>query len=149
VVWWYIRLFPPFDFRDSRYSRVFCAGIKGRVAADVIDAGAVPENYIGPIIKKAPENLLIVDAVDFGARPGTIRLLTPQSLSSLTTSTHAPSLCLFVDLLRNEIPVEVCFIGIQPAQTGLNQPLSPPVAQAVKSLTETLARAFPQSSPPC
>ncbi|MHC4647512.1 MAG: hydrogenase maturation protease, partial [Planctomycetota bacterium] len=42
------------------------------VSAELIDAGTVPENYIQPIIRKAPENLVIVDAMEFGASPGTV-----------------------------------------------------------------------------
>jgi len=38
-----------------------------KISAHLIDAGTVPENYIQPIIKKAPQNLLLVDAIDFGA----------------------------------------------------------------------------------
>jgi hydrogenase 3 maturation protease len=47
---------------------------RAKVCADLIDAGTVPENYIQPIIKKAPQNLLVIDAIDFGASPGTIKI---------------------------------------------------------------------------
>lgn len=130
---------------DDGLGPAVCAELKGKVTADVIDTGTVPENYIGPVIKKAPELLLVVDAVDFGAPPGTIRILTPQALSSLALSTHAPSPRLFVDMLRKEIPVDVYFIGIQPARTDLGRSLSPKVAQAVKSLADVLARIFPKA----
>ena len=122
-----------------------CAELKGRVFAEVIDAGTVPENYIGPIIKKAPELLLVIDAIDFGASPGTVRILTPQSLSSLSTSTHTASPRLFIDTIRREISVDVFFLGIQPARTQLGRPLSPRVEQAVKSLADALALTFDQN----
>lgn len=139
---------------DDGAGPAVCAELKGRVAAEVIDAGTVPENYIGPIIKKAPELLLVIDVIDFAASPGTVRILTPQSLSSLSTSTHTPSPRLFIDIIRREIPVDVFFLGIQPAplvsptgpaQAQLGRPLSPQVAQAVKSLADALALTFDQN----
>jgi len=123
-----------------------CQRIKGKVAAEVIDAQTVPENYIRPIIKNSPEFLLVIDAVDFEAEPGTIRLLDPESLSSLTLSTHVPSPRLFVDMLRQEIPLGVYFIGIQPGQTDFGQSPSSAVAEAIEILAAGLIRIFPASA---
>ncbi len=120
-----------------------CSRLAGRTKAEVIDAGTVPENYLGPVVKKAPQSLLIVDAVDFGAAPGTIRLFTPEALSGLSSSTHSPSPRLFIDLIHKDIPVDVHFIGIQPAQTELGRSLSPEVDRAVDLLAEILSDIFP------
>ncbi len=120
-----------------------CSRLLGRTSAEIIDTGTVPENYIGPIVKKVPQSLLIIDAIDFGASPGTIRLLNPEALSSFSSSTHSPSPLLFADLVRKDIPVDVHFIGIQPARTKLGRPLSPEVGRAVGLLADTLAEIFP------
>ena len=120
-----------------------CDRLAGRTSVDAVDAGTVPENYVGPLVKKAPQNLLIVDAVDFGAPPGTIRILAPDELSGLSGSTHSPSPRLFIDLVREDIPVEVFFIGIQPAQTELGRPFSPEVERAVDVLADVLSDIFP------
>ena len=48
--------------------------LSGRVNAEVIDAGDVPENYIGPIRKLGPEVVLALDAVRSGRRPGQVQL---------------------------------------------------------------------------
>jgi hydrogenase 3 maturation protease len=116
-----------------------CSRLAGRTKAEIIDAGTVPENYLGPVVKKAPQNLLIVDAVDFGQSPGTFRFLTPEVIGNLSTSTHSPSPKLFIDLIQEDIPVDVHFIGIQPAQTELGRPLSPEVDRAVGLLADVLA----------
>jgi len=113
------------------------------ICAELLDAGTVPENYIQPIIKKAPRNLLVVDAIDFGGSPGEIRIFEPGQLDSLAVSTHVLSPGLFVDVIRRSIGVEVYFIGIQPVGTVLGQPLSPPVADAVRHLAQLLADIFP------
>jgi len=116
---------------------------QAKVRAELIDAGTVPENYIQPIIKKAPQNLLIIDAIDFGASPGTISIFKPERLNSLVFSTHALSPRLFVDMVCQDIKVDVYFLGIQPAQVQLGQSVSPQVHQAVQRLADILAEIFP------
>jgi hydrogenase 3 maturation protease len=113
------------------------------VCAELIDAGTVPENYVQPIIKKAPQNLLVIDAVDFGASAGTIRIFNPEQLDSSVISTHTLSPRLFVDMIRSELEVDVYFVGIQPAQTQLGQSISPQVSQAIQWLIHTLTEIFP------
>lgn len=113
------------------------------VCAELIDAGTAPENYIQPIIKKAPQNLIIIDAVNFGASAGTIKIFEPEQLSRLVTSTHTLSPHLFVDMIRREIDVDVHFIGIQPAQTQLGQPISQQVNRSIRLLVNALSGIFP------
>jgi len=114
-----------------------------KVCAELIDAGTVPENYIQPIIEKAPQNLLVIDAIDFGASAGTIRIFKPEQLNSSVVSTHTLSPRLFVDVVCRSIKVDVYFIGIQPAQTQLGQSVSEEVSQAVQQLSQILAEVFP------
>lgn len=113
------------------------------VCAELIDAGTVPENYIQPIVQKAPENLLVIDAIDFGASPGTISVFEPEQLDSTAISTHMLSPRLFVEMVCQDIEVDVYFIGIQPAQTQLGESLSPQVSQAVQTLCRILSEILP------
>jgi len=128
---------------DDAVGPLVCQQLAGKTCAELIDAGTVPENYIQPIIEKAPQNLLIIDAIDFGATPGTIRIFKPEQLGSLVISTHALSPHLFVDMVRRSIKVDVYFVGIQSAQTQMGQSLSDQIKQAVQQLTHTLAEIFP------
>jgi len=89
---------------------------RGKVCVDLLEVGTVPENYIQPIIKKAPQNLLVIDAIDFGAPPGTIRIFEPDELQSQTISTHTLTPRIFVDMVCQNIKLDVYFVGIQPAQ---------------------------------
>lgn len=113
------------------------------VTAEVIDAGIVPENYIQTIIKKAPQNLIIIDAVDFAANPGTIRIFKPNQLNSLAFSTHTLSPHLFIDMITRAIGSDVYFIGIQPANLGLARPISAQVSRTVQQLARKLVDVFP------
>ena len=127
---------------DDAAGPLVCQQLTGKVCAELIDVGTVPENYIQPIIKKAPQNLLIIDPVDFGASAGTINIFKPEQLNSSVFSTHTLSPHLFVDTIRQSIKVDVYFVGIQPAQIGLGQSISPHVNQAVQWLIRTLTEIF-------
>ena len=128
---------------DDGAGPFICKELSGKISAELINAGSVPENYIQPIIKKTPKNLLIVDAVDFGGEPGTIKIFNPEQLNSMVFSTHTLSPHLFIDMIRREISVEVFLLGIQPAQIELGQPLSKPVEGAVRQLCDILVQIFP------
>jgi hydrogenase 3 maturation protease len=127
---------------DDGAGCIVCQQLKDTFSERVIDAGTVPENYIGPIIEKRPEVLLVIDAIDFGGSPGQINIFTPDELSSVAISTHTLSPRLFVDVICKSIPVEVWFVGIQPGQTALGEGLSAEVEKAVGVVAEILAEAL-------
>ena len=127
---------------DDGAGPVVCERITGKVCAEVIDAGTVPENYIQTIIKKTPQSLVIIDAVDFGSLPGTIKLFETERLDSLIISTHTLSPRIFIDMIRSQVQVSVFFIGIQPERTSLGEALSANVNDAVQRLAEVLNRVF-------
>jgi len=129
---------------DDGAGPLVCQELKNeQISADLIDAGTVPENYIQKIIKKAPKNLLVIDAIDFGANPGTIKIFESGQLNSHVMSTHSLSPHLFVDMICQNIRVAVYFIGIQPAQVQLGQSISPEVNLAIEKLSEVLSQVFP------
>ncbi|MBM4024388.1 MAG: hydrogenase 3 maturation endopeptidase HyCI [Planctomycetes bacterium] len=123
---------------DDAAGLLVCEYLSGKVPARVIDAGTVPENYIGPIRDASPEVLFIVDAVDFGGYPGQIRVFAPEQIHRLAFSTHALSLHLSLDLIRRERKLEAYVIGIQAARTKLGDGVSSPVRKAVETLVDTL-----------
>jgi hydrogenase 3 maturation protease len=129
---------------DDAVGPAVCEHLRAaKISADVIDTGTVPENYIQPIIKKAPRNLLIVDAIDFGAEPGTIQVFESEQLNSLVISTHALSPRLFIDVIRKSIELDVYVVGIQPAQIQLGEPVSEQVGRAIRRLCDILTEIFP------
>ena len=108
----------------------------------MIDAGTVPENYIGPIIEKRPEVLVVIDAIDFGGTAGEIEIFKPEELSSAAFSTHTLSPRLFVDVICKSIAVEVWFVGIGPGRTALGEGLSGQVEEAVGVVAGMLKEAL-------
>ncbi len=82
---------------DDGAGVLICQQLKDIIGQNVIDAGTVPENYIQPIIKKAPKVLLILDAIDFGGCPGAVNIFKPEELNSLLfPPTHFPRGCLLM-----------------------------------------------------
>lgn len=119
-----------------------CSILKGKIASEVIDAGTTPENYIGRLVRMSPKKLLIIDAIDFGSPPGTLKIFSAQDLQQFTLSTHCLSPHLFVQAITSEIDTEVFFIGIQPAHLQLGRGLSKQVSVAVAALVNEIKRNF-------
>lgn len=129
---------------DDALGPLVCEKLKAEgISAEVINAATVPENYIQTLIKKSPQNLLIVDAIDFGAEPGSIKVFKTEQLNSLVISTHTLSPRLFIDMIRQCIKLDVYIIGVQPKQTQLGLTLSPEVKQAIIDLTAIIKEIFP------
>ena len=116
---------------DDGAGPLVCERLVGNVSAEVVDAGTVPENFIQPIIGKRPQSLLVIDAIDFAAAPGTISIFTPEQLDSTAFSTHTLSPRLFVDMIRRSISADVYFVGIQPLRMQLGQGVSAEVGEAI------------------
>jgi hydrogenase 3 maturation protease len=112
--------------------------LKPLAPGQVIDAATVPENYIQPIINKNPKVLLIIDAINFDAEPGTAKIFPSGDIKSMAVSTHAPSPQLFLDVIKSSISPEIYFLAIQPAHTTLGQPLSSPVSETIETLVDII-----------
>jgi hydrogenase maturation protease HycI len=110
---------------------------------NVIDAGTVPENYIQVIIKKAPGVILFIDAIDFAAPAGTVKIFDPGELSAGGLSTHTLSPRLLIDIIKQDVSATIYFIGIQPKSTRLTEPMSPEVALAKKELITLFEELLP------
>jgi hydrogenase 3 maturation protease len=128
---------------DDAAGPLLCEKLKqAGISTQVIDAGTAPENYIQKIINKVPQNLLVVDAIEFGAPPGTIEIFNCEQLDSHAFSTHTLSPRFFVDIIHKSINVDVYFIGIQPAHIQLGSPVSEQVNSAIENLCRILMDIF-------
>ncbi len=128
---------------DDAAGPMVCEKVAGRVSVPVIDAGPVPENYLGSILSRIPDHVLIIDAMILGVPPGTIKVLSRSDVPLLGSTTHSLSLRLLADNLAAGLPAEVTFVGLQPAHIGLGRPVSPEVERAVEIVTDVLHRLFP------
>ena len=84
--------------------------------------------------------LLLLDAVDFGATPGTIIRFAGDELKGLTTGSNVHQLGV-ADLLStlplvSDIETKIVILGVQPASTDWGTELSSPVEAAVGTVVE-------------
>ena len=114
--------------------------VSGKQKAELIDAGTAPENFTGKIKQIAPEKLVIIDAINFGGEPGSIKTFKAKDIAVQSLSTHNVSLKTFVNYLKTDLPdMVVEIIGVQPKQTGFGEGLSPEVKKGVEKLCMSLA----------
>jgi len=98
---------------------------------DVIDCGTSPENYTGVVKKKNPENLIIIDAVEMGLQPGSIRIIPRDKIGVMTISTHGIPISLIIEYLEQNVK-NIIFIGIQPKE------MSGQMSEVVRKEADTL-----------
>ena len=110
--------------------------LAGTVPWPVIDTGSAPENFIVRIARHSPEVVILVDAMDLGAEPGTVVLNETDKITGAGPSTHGPSPVAFVEALQMMHPCRCAVLGIQPEQTELDAGLSEPVKTALNNAAE-------------
>lgn len=105
---------------------------------DVIDGGAVPEDWVMKIIGEKPERVVLVDAAQMCLEPGAIRVVQrDQVCTDFLLTTHALPLTFILDELEKSIDT-IDFVGIQPEDTSFYAPLSDVVREAAHELYRCL-----------
>ena len=105
--------------------------------------GTAPENFSGNLRLFAPDHLLIVDAADAGAEPGSIVDIPRVEIGGPSFSSHMLPLKIMVDYLINETCTNVTMLGLQYKDIGFGEDLSPEMREAVDELTDALLVAIP------
>ena len=83
---------------------------------DVIIAGTTPEQYVGRIANQGFDRLVFLDAVEFGAPPGSVALLNAREICARypQISTHKISLGVLAKWVRASSRTKVWLLGVQP-----------------------------------
>ena len=108
----------------------------------VFDAGTVPEDFLGPVVKLRPVLVIIADAASFGGRPGELRLLRVDQLCGNCLGTHAPSLSLIEEFLKSECGARTLVLAAQPKAMAFGNALSPQMAAAIQAAADLLISAL-------
>jgi len=106
----------------------------------LFDVGETPENYLEKIIKEKPNTIVLIDAVDLGAPPGTIKIIEKDDIRNESFSTHNMSLKLVVKYLQKETSADVFLLGIQPKTTEFGKGISESVRESLGKIVEVLGR---------
>lgn len=99
---------------------------------------AAPENLTGEIGRFEPSHVVLVDAAHLGEEPGAVRVLEADQIGGVSFSTHMLPAPIFLAYLEKTTGCRTLIVGIQPAQTDVLGPISPPVAAAVRAVAETI-----------
>jgi hydrogenase 3 maturation protease len=122
---------------DDGAGSILASRLKEKVPYMVYDAGVSPENYLGKIIQEQPNNIIIIDAVDFGGKPGEFREMEAGQLKTTNLfSTHNASIALTINYLQNNLKVDIIILTIQPKSIAFGDRLSPEVTQALVKLED-------------
>lgn len=128
--------------RDDGMGPKVVERIQGRIKIPVIDCGEAPENHTNSIRLKKPDTIIMIDAVDMKAKPGSVKLLKPDSIKNETFTTHSVSLRTFADFIKNETGAKMLILAVQPALISFGTELSPEVAEVVSILEKGLLEVF-------
>ena len=104
----------------------------------IVEAGHAPENRTGELRKFSPDLVIIIDAADLGAKPGTIQWIPEEAIDGMSTSTHTLPLSMLARYLVLELHCTVKLLGIQPVSNDVGEKVRPQVLQAVDEIVEEL-----------
>ena len=147
------------ELKDRLQGKVSIVGIGNRLRGDdgvgpeiinrvknplpslvLFDVGEAPENYLGKIVKQKPDTIVLIDAVDFDASPGTIKVIEKDDIKDESLSTHKVSLNLVAKYLQKETSADVFLLGIQPETTEFGREISRPVREGLEKVVKMLER---------
>lgn len=104
----------------------------------VIEAGAVPEAFTGPLRRFQPDLVILVDAAELGESPGTVGYFHWQQAEGMSASTHTLPPTILAQFLIRDMDCEVFLIGIQPKSLTLDAGVSAEVRQAARQVIAAL-----------
>ena len=131
---------------DDAVGSLLIERLQGQVDIPLLDAGDVPENYLGPIEESRADVVVVVDASEMGANAGDISIFDIEQVQNLSVSTHTANLGLLFKVIPPENRPQVILLGIQPGNTELGQGLTLPVNKTLESLAEMLMVSLTRST---
>ncbi|MDD4899386.1 MAG: hydrogenase 3 maturation endopeptidase HyCI [Candidatus Omnitrophica bacterium] len=120
---------------DDALGSLLAIRLQGKAPFIVYDAASTPENYLGKIIRDNPDNVVIIDAADFGGKPGEYRILEGEEVKTVNLySTHNASLSLTINYLQSHIKADIIILIVQPKSISFGDKISPEIAQTLEEL---------------
>ncbi|MFA4905697.1 MAG: hydrogenase maturation peptidase HycI [Candidatus Margulisiibacteriota bacterium] len=116
--------------------------LQNRPGLGVILGGTAPENFTGEIKKLQPSHLIIVDAAEFGEKPGAVRQIDLNETGGGSFSTHSLPMKILVDYLAGYFTFKAILIGIQPKSLAYSAPVSEEVKAAVEEVASTILLSY-------
>jgi len=144
-------------------SELICDDAAGMLAAKQLDSGpslnknmpcrvffgaTSPESLTGEIKRFKPTDILIIDAADFNATPGTTRFIELEDIGGVSFSTHRLPTKILTDYLIKSLNCRIAVVGIQPKSLDFCAAVSPEIKKAVDELVFAIKEAIECLTPP-
>ena len=127
---------------DDGLGSLLIERLTGKLTIPMIDAGDVPENYLGPIESARADLVLVLDAADLRASPGDLALLELDQLGGMAVSTHTVNLGLLFKVIPPKRRPAVLVLAVQPQSTEFGVGLSYAVRSAMEGIESLLLGLF-------
>ena len=131
---------------DDAVGPLLVERLQGQVDFPLLDAGDVPENYLGPIEDAKAELVLIVDAVEMGTKVGETAIFDIEQVQNTSVSTHTANLGLLFKVIPPERRPQVIMLGIQPGNMEFGQGLTMSVHKTLEGLVKMLILSLNRSA---
>lgn len=105
---------------------------------------SVPENHVREITDFAPKHLVVVDAADFGLKPGSVKVVREYQIKGSALSSHSSPLTVFLRLYQEGETTNrpVTIIGVQKKENEFGQPMSEEVMRTGEMLADIIGRLY-------
>ncbi len=125
---------------DDGFGITLAERIEGRVACPLFITWDLPEDYAVKAADLRPDLVLILDAADFGAEAGQLRLIRAQEIPPTPGVTHRPSLEMMACFFEMDAGAETWVLGAQPEMTHIyiRDDMSKPMMRAIERLEPIL-----------
>ena len=139
------------DYGDDAFGVHLAEALIEAGVPDVIVAGNSPERYLGNAANMKPDQLVFLDAVEFGAAPGSVMLLDSLQIAARypQISTHKISLGTLAMFVESNGVTKVWLLGVQPESLKEGQNLTSSVRQTLDALLALLVDAKRQEMSLC
>jgi len=112
----------------------------GLIGVMLLNAETVPEAFIGKVESYEPTHVLLLDAANFGGRPGETKLIDSEHIGGQAISTHSLPLNISISYIEKSLGITVLLLGVQPKTVTFGEEMTPELVEASKRIAETLHR---------
>ena len=104
----------------------------------LLNSESTPENHTLEIRNLKPSHIIIVDAVEYDAKPGEMLVIDKQQIDTFNISTHSFPISFIINYIEKTVGSKVLTIGIQPKEMNLINKVSDEVKESVEKLCDII-----------
>jgi hydrogenase 3 maturation protease len=121
---------------DRLYDKLVKIATKSTDKVFLINTESTPENHTHEIRTLNPSHIIIIDAVEFDAKPGEMLVIHKEQIDTFNVSTHSMPISFIINYIEETIGSKIMTIGIQPKEMKLVNKVSEEVKYSVEELTD-------------